>query len=278
MAIVFFCPECDRRYKVHDDKAGRSVRCKDCGGRIKIPHSGERTPGGQPVYRHAERQSEFQLAVGDGENIDLISDHIESHIGPVKNVYHELLSDLVHLDVHIVEPSRKKPCFTLITTGMSDLPMTVPDGLEDFAHAELLICLPPDWKLDQKALQDPNYNWPIVLLKTLARMPHEYSTWLGFGHTIPNGDPAKPYANNTQLTGAILIPPIFAGEEFCQLELSDKTINFYSIVPLYPQEMDLKLKTNADTIFEKLDRKFSGIPFLTEPDRPNVAKSRFGFF
>ena len=28
--------------------------------------------------------------------------------------------------------------------------------------------------------------WPIQMLKFLARFPHEYKTWLGWGHTIPN--------------------------------------------------------------------------------------------
>lgn len=280
MSIAFYCRNCDRKYKVPDEKAGKKVKCKDCGEKIVIPQPDERTEGGQPIYRHEERDdAEFQMAIGDSENIELISNHIEQYIGPVENVFHEMISDLVHIDVHIVEPAEDDGCYTLVTSGMSDLPMTVPDGLEEFAHAELLINLPADWKLSEKALKNPNNFWPIRLLKMLARMPHEYSTWFGFGHTIPNGDPADPYADNTQLDGAILIPPLWVDEDFWQLEVDDeKTVNFYSILPLYPEEMDLKLKTDADTVFKKLDSKFNGIPFVIDPTRANIGKKRFGLF
>ena len=38
----------------------------------------------------------------------------------------------------------------------------------------------------------------------LARLPHEFQTLLWQGHTVPNGDPALPYARNTKLCGALV--------------------------------------------------------------------------
>ena len=45
-------------------------------------------------------------------------------------------------------------------------------------------------------------------LKQLARMPHEYDTWLWTGHTVPNFDPPEPYDESTSLCGALVMPPM----------------------------------------------------------------------
>jgi predicted Zn finger-like uncharacterized protein len=39
MAIKFTCPHCDKRYKVADGAAGRTVRCAACTREIKVPHA-----------------------------------------------------------------------------------------------------------------------------------------------------------------------------------------------------------------------------------------------
>lgn len=41
MPITVQCDSCFQSYKVRDDKAGTVIRCKDCGGRIKVPDAGE---------------------------------------------------------------------------------------------------------------------------------------------------------------------------------------------------------------------------------------------
>src|SRR5690606_27736593 len=81
----------------------------------------------------------------------------------------------------------------LVTSGMSDLPMSVPEDAGCPGFAELMVTLPAGWKLDQASFQDENWYWPVRLLKSLARLPHKHATWLGFGHTVPNGHPAGPY-------------------------------------------------------------------------------------
>ena len=34
-----------------------------------------------------------------------------------------------------------------------------------------------------------------------------------------------------------------------------KIINFYEIIPLYPEELDFKLQNDADTLFEKFNER-----------------------
>lgn len=59
------------------------------------------------------------------------------------------------------------PIFTLLTSGMDDLDMQVPPGLEDFALAELCLCLPDEWPLaiNEFGWREPDFFWPIQILK-----------------------------------------------------------------------------------------------------------------
>jgi len=209
--------------------------------------------------------------------LEEISAHIARHLGPVETVFHELVSDTMHIDVHVVLPSRESACVRLVTSGMSDLPMTIPDHLSAPRHAELMISLPPDWKLDQASFESGEWYWPVRLLKSLARLPHKYATWLDVGHTVPNGDPAVPYASNTRLCGAIIAPPISSDDDFDTLRIDDdKEIRFYSVVPIYQAEMDLKLRKGAGALFERLGAKH--VTDLVAITRPDVTKKLFGVF
>ncbi len=76
--------------------------------------------GGSPIYHHGEA-THWQAPQGE-ECIEQISSHIEAHLGKVETVFHEILSDIVHIDVHFVKPTSEFPFVRLVTSGMSDLP------------------------------------------------------------------------------------------------------------------------------------------------------------
>jgi hypothetical protein len=119
-----------------------------------------------------------------------------------------------------------------------------------------------------------NNYWPIRLLKFLARMPHEYQTWLGVSHTIPMGNPPVKIAN-TEFCGAILAPPRLASTEFQVLRLSpEMQIHFYAVMPLYHGEMDLKLKMGAEELFKRFDDQ--KISELVKVKRRDVSKKFLG--
>jgi hypothetical protein len=219
-----------------------------------MPSSSEDTPGGGVILRHEYIDRPHVPAPGDGDLIDAVSEHIERYIGKIDLVYHEAISEMIHLDVHVVRPTDEHPYQTLITSGMSERPMNVPVGMEEWQYAELLICLPPDWPLDYEALKDDANYWPIFWLKTLARLPHNFNTWLAPSHTVPNGDPAEPFAGNTEFCCMLVDWPLLFDEGLVRLEISPaKTINFYSLVPLYREEMDHKLQHGLESLNEYLE-------------------------
>ena len=101
----------------------------------------EYTESGQPVYRHTPRDREFEPAFGDPRAIEAISRHVGRYVGKVAHVFHEIVSDLVHVDVHLVPPQPNGDFVTLVTSGMSDRPMTLPaDHCRE--HLRARCCVP----------------------------------------------------------------------------------------------------------------------------------------
>ncbi len=223
---------------------------------------------GDPIYRYERRDEVWAPPNMEDSQIESIDRHIEKHIGKISTVFHEIISDLVHIDVHQVPPTNERPYWTLVTSGMSDLPMRAPDGATEFAYAEVMLCLPKAWKMDQTDWKDEAHYWPIRWLKICARFPHEYKTWLSWGHTIPNGDPPEAYAGNTGFCCMMLGTPRTVSTEFWTLPIrADKTVRFFALYPLYRGEVDLKLRKGAEhieTLFDKM--KVSEVLNLERPD------------
>jgi hypothetical protein len=155
--------------------------------------------------------------------------------------------------------------------------MNVPGDADVPKYMELMVTLPEGWEIGDAQFQNENWYWPVRLMKYLARFPHKYDTWLGWGHTIPNGDPAEAFAENCDFTGVIILPSVNVSEEFYTLTIdAEKQIEFFSMVPLYQEEMDLKLRKGTDALLEKFDKQ--GVTDIVDLNRKNVAKKRFGLF
>ena len=55
---------------------------------------------------------------------------------------------------------------------------------------------------------------------------------------------------------ALIVPPTLFDERFEQLAISDdKVVQFYAVVPLYPEEMEFKLRHGT----EELLRRFAAV-------------------
>ena len=225
---------------------------------------------GEPVEHHRQGPRSF-LPPPPVLGTDAIVRHIERHLGPIQSVFHELISDAVHLDVHWVKPTAARPFHLLVTSGMSDRPMNVATHLDAPRHIELVVTLPERWDIGDEGFQNENWYWPLRQLKTLARFPHKYDTWLGEGHTVTNDDPPQPFAPSTRLCGAILLPPQQVPEAFRELRLDDgRTIRFLAVVPVHDDEMALKTRSGTAALVERL--RAAGVTDVIEPTRRSVAR------
>ncbi len=200
------------------------------------------------------------------EEMEAVEAHIQQYFGKFENVFHELSSPDIHVDICVVPPSEKRDYYTLVTMGMGAHRMNVPEELAEYKleRAELAIALPGNWKLKHEDLMNERWYWPIRLLKTLARLPIASDTWLGFGHTMDNED---DFAKDTKLCAAMLTGPQDTedGSEVCILP-SGEEVNFYQVIPLYRDELEYKLAHDADALLDKMN----GISFVVEPDRQDA--------
>lgn len=209
------------------------------------------------------------------ELLDAVTAHVERHIGPVEEVFHQVVSLWVHVDILVVAPTEERPCYTLVTCGMAEKPMAAPDDDPALAYTELVLVLPPDWPL-----KDAKGGWPLKLMQDLAELPHRFETWLYCGHTVPNGDPAEPYARGAGFTGVVLATPLLVPDGFDVVQAGDRQVRFQSVLPLYTDEMELKLAQGAEALFDRLGD--AGVSEGLEVGRPSVVggavkRKRFGF-
>ncbi|AKA68088.1 suppressor of fused domain protein [Clostridium scatologenes] len=226
---------------------------------------------GKPIFKYDHVETGWRPPSFGVENqMEKIEEHIHKYFGEPTSVYHELMSDLIHLDVYYIKPNEDRNFHTFVTSGMSFIPMNPMEGSEDEKYAELIVCLPAQWPVSEEAFKDMDNYWPIAWLKMLARFPHDYKTWLGFAHTMPNYDPPIPIAN-TNFHGIMLLPPILTPQSAAKLQINeDISINFYCIIPLYKDEMQYKLDNGYKDILDKFDEK--GINEVINIKRDNVCE------
>jgi hypothetical protein len=207
-------------------------------------------------------------------DLEGISALLGAEIGNSGPVLHEIASSLIHLDVLTFVPTPPRNTHLLVTCGMSALPMAAPDGEDRFL--ELCIELPSAWPLSSLAFKDERNYWPIRLLKDLGRYPHVHDTWLAIGHTIANGDPSKPYADNTRLCGAMIVPPVGLSQSVRNLPLGGnrnakrgETAKLLQILPIHQHELAYKLSQGYTPLMERLVKALDGIGLQVAVDRPD---------
>lgn len=223
--------------------------------------------------------------------MDEIEEHFEKLFG-VKDseehvVFHELASELVHIDVHVLKPTEERPFHVLFTTGMSDRKMTFDeDAPWDFKklneRAELFCLLPPDWVMDVDGMKEneaERWYWVIRALKSSARFPHMYETALGNAHSMSFSEENEPFADNTALCSAVFIKSDEQdfdgkyGEDVGSLTTKDNTyINLLCFIPIYKEELDFKLENGGIELFKRLfgDTISSFDRLIIDPCRENV--------
>ena len=202
------------------------------------------------------------------DRLQQIRSHVERHIGRIERVF---AGDAASgtADVLHVRPVNSRPYHTLITAGMSDVAMPVPADVDAPRRIELMMTLPESWKFA---------DWPVQYLQSLSRIPRDKpEAWLGWGHTIPNGDPPQPLTPRTELCGVIIAPSLLVPIAFYQTNLDGERVAFYSAIPLYNEELQLQTREGMAALLERLVQ--NDVNDVVDLKRRNVAKKkRFGIF
>lgn len=201
-----------------------------------------------------------------------IEQYVARHVAPAVSVLHEIRSELVHVDVHVVPPEAGRSYWFLFTTGMSALPMRVPQDMGLVPHAELSLMLPSWWQVDLENWRcEPNWFWPIRELQALARYPHRHQTWLGEGHTIASSDPPRRYDASTELSAMLILPFSQAEDEEPSVIDGVVATELLTLWPLYTEELEYKRTKGARALCELLDT--AGVSPVLDPARPSALVS-----
>jgi len=216
-------------------------------------------------------KEEPSLMIQDEPHGEILA-HVRQHLGEVNAAcLREILPGAtVSINIHVVPCSKMDGSLALVTTGMSDKPMNMPKGQEQYQYAELLIYLPPDWPLSSEALRDPHHFWPMKWLKQLALYPHDQHTYLvGMPPSIIDiGESLGPKVGFNCIMVTDAMP-----EGMEQLTTRDgRTINFYMLMPLYREEKDIETNAGLEALFEHFDK--ANISPIVDVKRPNTARPK----
>lgn len=169
-------------------------------------------------------------------------------------VFHEIMSIDFHLDVYLIK-SQKNSFNILLTSGMSSMEMELDQDIKnrnELKFAELMLLLPKEIEFGQIHSGEYENDWIISMLKQTARFPHHYGTWIGVGHTIQATEELEPYDKNTDFVGSIILPSVTFDEDFTKIEINGHEINFYSLFPLYKNELEYKIEVGYNKFLDLL--------------------------
>ncbi len=210
-----------------------------------------------PIFSYSSRE------------LNKVDAFIEKTFGNYENVFHEFVSPDIHLDVVIVPPTESQPYYRLVTMGAGAYKMSVPKELKKYKleRAEYVICLPKDW--DIRSDKEENY-WPIRHLKSIARLPINCDTWLGWGHSVTANEDSSPVAPNTKLNSFLLLTALGKDNQMVKpLRLNlFETVNFYQLCPLYQEELEYKMEHSTEEFLSKANDK-NDLSFIVDINREN---------
>ncbi len=178
-----------------------------------------------------------------------------------------------------IEIEAKQPVTLIMTNGLYQKEMMVPEKVKNRKHIELFFALPSYWEYEE--IDNPKRNWIFSWIQKLAKHLHENDTWYGYGHTFSNQsiidgkisyNPLSPIVSAQHL---ILLDPINLDYEIQKLEIDGKEIHFLAIVPIFSDELDYKQGQSARKLVGKMMNK--GVSETIDEFRGSVLKRNWRF-
>lgn len=172
----------------------------------------------------------------------------------------------------MLELELQTPVTVIMTNGLAQKDMPVPEKYKDRKHCELYFCLPSYWEWED--IENPNMNWVFSAIQRLAKHLRDNDTYYNAGHTFKANREGNPISSTMKQNHFILTDPILLEQQLAPIENED--IYFFAIVPIFEDEFDWK---NAKGHF-KFMRRFTGKNNSEKLDdfRESIRKSRLKLF
>ena len=218
----------------------------------------KKAPDGTSIIRHENIETELGVTKGTEGFRQAREANYERIFGKPLSVSHELLPLVPHIDVFTFKRSQgDREVYSLVTGGMSDLEMSLPRRADKDAprRVELIFYC-----------SEPRDEY-ISILRWIAHFPHNAKSWVGYGHTIPNGNPPAPFWGSTELDTLFFLPPIVKRDQTLpsELKLGDAPVHFLWVVPLTTAECNFKLAKGFDAMLNLFQQNRH--PHVFDPHR-----------
>lgn len=177
--------------------------------------------------------------------------HIEKYFGKINNFLHDDSCSEYPLDIAVIAPRKEHNYYTLITVNMSNHEVLESDDIDgNTCHQELLINLPPDWKLGLSDWTEEKWCWPIRLITSLARQCIRHRTCISWGKTMELGGD-NTFSEGTKLCAIVLLSPSIFGDKSSRCKTQGAgSVEFYQVIPLYREELQFIQDKDIDEFFE----------------------------
>lgn len=172
----------------------------------------------------------------DHENSPMVilENQYEKLIGVIDKVWHSIDVKDVHIDIYQFAPTIERPYWTLVTSGMSFQPQSIPDDMNLSGRTELIMYV------------SEVQGWMLNVMKHLAEMPFDDETNLHWYHTVPNGMPMT--AEPSVLTSFFFTPTYFESVEFNDLKIFGEKIDFLWLIPITENERQYALENESKSL------------------------------
>ena len=178
-------------------------------------------------------------------------------------------------DLLLLSLEKNSAVTVVMTNGLSEKQMKVPEKFNQRKRCELYFCLPDYW--DWEEVENPQMNWVFVWIQKLAKHLLENETWYGPGHSFPAGNPPAEISKTMHQKFFMLSDPLLLETELQPVNLQNgEEVFFYAIIPLFEDEFDFKAaKTTV-----KFLKKFTAKRHTEKLDdfRESIRKLRYRIF
>lgn len=172
----------------------------------------------------------------------------------------------------IVDLDLKSPVTLIVTNGLSNYTMEVPEKVAGRENIELYFCLPSYWEWEDT--ENPSMNWPFEWIQRFAKHLTDKKTWFGAGHTFPCGADGATISSTMKMEFFVLLDPLLLEQELAPIQVEEKKVHFLAIVPLYRKEFEYKQSRGTFKLLDKLNNH--GVTEKLDDFRGSVLKTRWG--
>jgi hypothetical protein len=175
---------------------------------------------------------------------------------------------------YCIDLSKERNVTVIMTSRFNQYCMPIPEKLNGFEYGELYACLPAYWEVSDP--NDETINWAFEWLYKIQNYTIDKQTWIGDGHTYDCTKYGEQLSRSIKQNYLFITSPIYLETELKPLQVDEKTIHFWGLIPIFSDEIDFKQSKGTVKFKNRLISK--GVSEKIDEYRQTALKTRWVFF